>query len=150
MGWLVWDQRAAAAASGQHLLFGWNIKQQHPALCAPPHANMARSANHLCMALQVTNVGFLSAPVPSSAAVAAASAACMPSTACFALSLIGLLENYPGPIAAMSAQFPDPHFKKRHKKRRMVQPSVVQTARERLMPGGMCAHNTGLGSRRVD
>lgn len=52
------------------------------------------------------------------------------------VSLAGLLETYPGPVAAMSAQFPDPHFKKRHKKRRMVQPPVVQVARERLMPGG--------------
>jgi tRNA G46 methylase TrmB len=51
-------------------------------------------------------------------------------------SCVGLLESYPGPVAAMSAQFPDPHFKKRHKKRRMVQPSVVQVARQRLRPGG--------------
>lgn len=55
---------------------------------------------------------------------------------CGLFSPAGLLETYPGPVAAMSAQFPDPHFKKRHKKRRMVQPSVVQVARERLMPGG--------------
>ena len=55
-------------------------------------------------------------------------------TALFSRS--GLLRNYPGPVAALSAQFPDPHFKKRHKKRRMVQPSVVEVARERLMPGG--------------
>lgn len=55
---------------------------------------------------------------------------------CGLSSPAGLLETYPGPVAAMSAQFPDPHFKKRHKKRRMVQPSVVQVARERLMPGG--------------
>jgi tRNA (guanine-N7-)-methyltransferase len=48
----------------------------------------------------------------------------------------GVLENYPGPVAALAAQMPDPHFKKRHRKRRMVQPSVVQVARERLMPGG--------------
>jgi tRNA G46 methylase TrmB len=48
----------------------------------------------------------------------------------------GLLQDYPGPIAALSAQFPDPHFKKRHRKRRMVQPSVVQVARDLLVPGG--------------
>lgn len=54
------------------------------------------------------------------------------------ISLAELLQSYPGPIAALSAQFPDPHFKKRHKKRRMVQQSVVQAARELLMPGGEC------------
>lgn len=52
------------------------------------------------------------------------------------ISLAGLLRDYPGPVATLSAQFPDPLFKKRHKKRRMVQQSVVQAARELLMPGG--------------
>jgi tRNA (guanine-N7-)-methyltransferase len=48
----------------------------------------------------------------------------------------GLLRGYPGPVATLSAQFPDPHFKKRHKKRRMVQGSVIETVRDLLMPGG--------------
>eukprot|EP00878_Enallax_costatus_P039167 GHUV01044715.1.p1 GENE.GHUV01044715.1~~GHUV01044715.1.p1 ORF type:complete len:286 (+),score=54.82 GHUV01044715.1:129-986(+) len=55
------------------------------------------------------------------------------------VSLSGLLQDYPGPIATLSAQFPDPLFKKRHKKRRMVQQSVVQAARDLLMPGGEAA-----------
>jgi tRNA (guanine-N7-)-methyltransferase len=52
------------------------------------------------------------------------------------VSLARLLEAYPGPVSSLAAQFPDPHFKKRHKKRRMVQQSVVQAARELLVPGG--------------
>jgi tRNA (guanine-N7-)-methyltransferase len=52
------------------------------------------------------------------------------------VSLARLLQAYPGPVISLAAQFPDPHFKKRHKKRRMVQQSVVQAARELLVPGG--------------
>ncbi|KAF8061311.1 trmB [Scenedesmus sp. PABB004] len=52
------------------------------------------------------------------------------------VSLAGLLASYPGPVAGLSAQFPDPMFKRRHRKRRMVQASVVQAARELLVPGG--------------
>ncbi|WIA34329.1 hypothetical protein OEZ86_012668 [Tetradesmus obliquus] len=52
------------------------------------------------------------------------------------VSLAALLAAYPGPVSTLAAQFPDPHFKKRHKKRRMVQASVVAAARELLVPGG--------------
>lgn len=52
------------------------------------------------------------------------------------VSLPGLLAGYPGPLALMTAQFPDPHFKQRHRKRRMVQRGVVEVARELLEPGG--------------
>jgi tRNA G46 methylase TrmB len=52
------------------------------------------------------------------------------------VSLARLLQAYPGPVSSLAAQFPDPHFKKRHQKRRMVQQSVVQAARELLVPGG--------------
>lgn len=33
-------------------------------------------------------------------------------------------------------QFPDPHWKAKHKKRRIVQPALVQTIRDILRPGG--------------
>ncbi|MEL6813417.1 MAG: tRNA (guanosine(46)-N7)-methyltransferase TrmB [Cyanobacteria bacterium J06598_3] len=42
-------------------------------------------------------------------------------------SLRPLLESWPGgcPLARVSIQFPDPWFKKRHQKRRVVQPELV-------------------------
>ena len=33
-------------------------------------------------------------------------------------------------------QFPDPHFKARHKKRRVVQPQLVRAITARMPPGG--------------
>lgn len=41
-----------------------------------------------------------------------------------------------GPVKSVSIQFPDPHFKKRHHKRRVVQPELVATVAEELSPGG--------------
>ncbi|NER78190.1 MAG: tRNA (guanosine(46)-N7)-methyltransferase TrmB [Leptolyngbya sp. SIO1D8] len=42
-------------------------------------------------------------------------------------SLTGLLESLPGDLLQqVSIQFPDPWFKKRHQKRRVVQPELVQ------------------------
>jgi tRNA (guanine-N7-)-methyltransferase len=33
-------------------------------------------------------------------------------------------------------QFPDPHFKRRHRKRRIFQPSMVRAVSRMLPPGG--------------
>lgn len=46
-----------------------------------------------------------------------------------------LLHSYPGPIELVSMQFPDPHFKKRHHKRRHVQPQLVREMGQ-TMPSG--------------
>jgi len=40
-----------------------------------------------------------------------------------------------GPVAMVAIQFPDPHFKTRHHKRRVVQPSLVRAVAEGLAPG---------------
>lgn len=40
-------------------------------------------------------------------------------------SLKPVLANYPGGLQRVSIQFPDPWFKKRHQKRRVVQPELV-------------------------
>lgn len=40
------------------------------------------------------------------------------------------------PLASCSIQFPDPWFKKRHHKRRVVQPALVDCLAEHLPPGG--------------
>lgn len=42
----------------------------------------------------------------------------------------------PGSLAGMHVFFPDPWPKKRHHKRRLVQPAFAQLAAERLAPGG--------------
>lgn len=46
-----------------------------------------------------------------------------------------LLDSYPGPIELVSMQFPDPHFKARHHKRRHVQPQLVREMAQTLQPG---------------
>lgn len=46
-----------------------------------------------------------------------------------------LLGSYPGPIELVTMQFPDPHFKTRHHKRRHVQPQLVQEMAKTLAPG---------------
>jgi tRNA (guanine-N7-)-methyltransferase len=42
----------------------------------------------------------------------------------------------PGMLAGVTIQFPDPWFKKRHQKRRVVQPRLVETLATQLQPGG--------------
>ncbi|MGC1309694.1 MAG: tRNA (guanosine(46)-N7)-methyltransferase TrmB [Phormidesmis sp.] len=52
-------------------------------------------------------------------------------------SLKSLLANWPDgcPLQRVSIQFPDPWFKKRHQKRRVVQPELVQTLAALMPPG---------------
>jgi tRNA (guanine-N7-)-methyltransferase len=52
------------------------------------------------------------------------------------ISLRGLLETYPGTVKDVYIQFPDPHFKKKHRKRRIFQPSLVYAVRDLLPSGG--------------
>ena len=48
-----------------------------------------------------------------------------------------LLEGIPaGVLQAVTIQFPDPWFKKKHAKRRMVNQEMVDTIAKRLAPGG--------------
>ncbi|NJL22784.1 MAG: tRNA (guanosine(46)-N7)-methyltransferase TrmB [Leptolyngbyaceae cyanobacterium SM1_3_5] len=47
-----------------------------------------------------------------------------------------LLESYPGQLAQVSIQFPDPWFKKRHQKRRVVQPQLVNQLAQFLTRDG--------------
>jgi tRNA (guanine-N7-)-methyltransferase len=48
-----------------------------------------------------------------------------------------LLENIPnGTLQIVTIQFPDPWFKKRHAKRRMVNEELVETVAKHLPPGG--------------
>ena len=52
------------------------------------------------------------------------------------VSLAHMLRNFPAPLSLVTIQFPDPHFKKRHRKRRVVQPQLVASVRDLLVPGG--------------
>ncbi|KAF3447560.1 hypothetical protein FNV43_RR12747 [Rhamnella rubrinervis] len=47
-----------------------------------------------------------------------------------------LVSTYPGPLMLVSILCPDPHFKKRHHKRRVVQKPLVGSVLNSLMPGG--------------
>lgn len=51
------------------------------------------------------------------------------------VSLVHMMESYPGSIDLVTIQYPDPHFKKRHRKRRIVQPQLVEAVARLLRPG---------------
>lgn len=46
------------------------------------------------------------------------------------------LASYPGPLDLVSILHPDPHWKRRHRKRRIVQPALAAQIVARLAPGG--------------
>ena len=52
------------------------------------------------------------------------------------VSVATMLETYPGPIELVTIQFPDPHFKKKHRKRRIVQESLVRDIVRIIAPQG--------------
>ncbi|XP_024992345.1 uncharacterized protein LOC112526319 [Cynara cardunculus var. scolymus] len=52
------------------------------------------------------------------------------------ISFKELISTYPGPLMLVSILCPDPHFKKRHHKRRIVQKPLVEAIVSGLMPGG--------------
>ncbi|WP_448561047.1 tRNA (guanosine(46)-N7)-methyltransferase TrmB [Trichothermofontia sp.] len=53
------------------------------------------------------------------------------------VGLRALLDSLPvGVLRTVSVQFPDPWFKKRHQKRRVVQPQLVADLADILVPGG--------------
>jgi len=52
------------------------------------------------------------------------------------ISMKTIFESYPGPIELVSVQFPDPHFKKKHRKRRTVQANTARDIVSLLAPGG--------------
>lgn len=52
------------------------------------------------------------------------------------ISFKHLVTSYPGPLMFVSILCPDPHFKKRHHKRRVLQKPLVGAIVETMMPGG--------------
>ncbi|CAN0920458.1 tRNA (guanine-N(7)-)-methyltransferase [Linum grandiflorum] len=53
-----------------------------------------------------------------------------------AVSFSHLIASYPGPLTLVSILCPDPHFKKRHHKRRVVQKPLVDSILNNLVAGG--------------
>lgn len=51
------------------------------------------------------------------------------------VSLESLLASYPGALDLVSVLMPDPWFKKRHKKRRLLQPELVEQVAALMKPG---------------
>jgi len=47
-----------------------------------------------------------------------------------------IISSYPGPLSLVSILCPDPHFKKRHHKRRVLQPPLVDSITKNLCLGG--------------
>ena len=66
---------------------------------------------------------------------------------CNAMLWLGrLVENLPeGILQAVTIQFPDPWFKKKHAKRRMVNDEMVDTIASHLAPGGRVFVQTDIG-----
>ena len=68
------------------------------------------------------------------------------------ISLRALLESWgdQNPLQQVSIQFPDPWFKKRHQKRRVLQPDIVSTLAEFLPPGGRVVVQSDVEAVAVD
>ncbi|WP_035992464.1 tRNA (guanosine(46)-N7)-methyltransferase TrmB [Leptolyngbya sp. KIOST-1] len=68
------------------------------------------------------------------------------------ISLRALLESWgdQNPLQQVSIQFPDPWFKKRHQKRRVLQPELVATLAEFLPPGGRVVVQSDVEEVAVD
>ncbi len=68
------------------------------------------------------------------------------------ISLRALLESWGdrNPLQQVSIQFPDPWFKKRHQKRRVLQPELVSTLAEFLPPGGRVVVQSDVEEVAVD
>jgi tRNA (guanine-N7-)-methyltransferase len=78
---------------------------------------LVAQANQRCQDLELNNLHFLF---------------CNANT-----SLGAILDSLPqGVLQRVSIQFPDPWFKKRHQKRRVVQPELVDLLAQYLVPGG--------------
>ncbi|XP_057488543.1 uncharacterized protein LOC130774504 [Actinidia eriantha] len=52
------------------------------------------------------------------------------------ISFKQLVSTYPGPLTLVSILCPDPHFKKKYHKRRVVQQPLVESIVDSLIPGG--------------
>ncbi|KAL1547469.1 tRNA (guanine(46)-N(7))-methyltransferase [Salvia divinorum] len=60
------------------------------------------------------------------------------------------ISTYPGPLVLVSILCPDPHFKKKHHKRRVVQKPLVDSIVDCLIPGGQIFIQSDIQEVAVD
>eukprot|EP01024_Parvocaulis_polyphysoides_P022929 TRINITY_DN2121_c0_g5_i1.p1 TRINITY_DN2121_c0_g5~~TRINITY_DN2121_c0_g5_i1.p1 ORF type:complete len:335 (-),score=35.98 TRINITY_DN2121_c0_g5_i1:204-1058(-) len=65
-------------------------------------------------------------------------------------SLKDIVKDYPGKISTISIQFPDPHVKRRHHKRRIVQPELTYQIAEILPENGSLFLQTDVLEVAID
>ncbi|KAL8028470.1 hypothetical protein ABFS82_14G159400 [Erythranthe guttata] len=61
-----------------------------------------------------------------------------------------LVSTYPGPLILVSILCPDPHFKKKHHKRRVVQKPLVESIIRGLVPGGQIFVQSDIADVALD
>ncbi|KAH8935909.1 hypothetical protein BDL97_17G055300 [Sphagnum fallax] len=66
------------------------------------------------------------------------------------IGLDAILSTYPGKVSLVSILCPDPHFKKRHQKRRIVQKCLVDALAKHLAPGGQIFLQSDVREVAVD
>ncbi|MDJ0573076.1 MAG: tRNA (guanosine(46)-N7)-methyltransferase TrmB [Pleurocapsa sp. MO_192.B19] len=122
-----WQEIYAQSDRSWHLDIGcargkflWEMAQLYPEtnfLGIEIRRSLVIEANRTKDELGLTNLHYLFGNMNSSASV--------------------LLKSFPAnTLETISIQFPDPWFKKRHHKRRVVQPELVNTLAEHLAEGG--------------
>ncbi|XP_047980048.1 tRNA (guanine-N(7)-)-methyltransferase-like [Salvia hispanica] len=67
-----------------------------------------------------------------------------------AVSFKQFISTYPGPLVLVSILCPDPHFKKKHHKRRVVQKPLVDSIVKGLVPGGQIFIQSDVQEVAVD
>jgi len=101
-------------ARGQFLLEIAQLQPHHNFLGVEIRRTLVESANQLRDQLQLDNLHYLFGNVNTTLS-----------------SLLG-----PDSVQGVTIQFPDPWFKRRHQKRRVVQPQLVQELATCVQPGG--------------
>ena len=101
-------------ARGQFLLEIAQLQPHHNFLGVEIRRSLVESANQLRDQLQLGNLHYLFGNVNTTLS-----------------SLLG-----PNSVQGVTIQFPDPWFKRRHQKRRVVQPQLVQELATCVQPGG--------------
>eukprot|EP00898_Chlorokybus_atmophyticus_P005055 jgi/Chlat1/5550/Chrsp369S05350 len=104
------------SGSGRFLLLSARRNKQMNYLGLDIRGPLIERSNEWVRLLKMSNVHFLTANAN--------------------VTLPTLLKDYPKPVQLVSVQCPDPHFKRKHRKRRVVQPEFVKEVMNILEPGG--------------
>ena len=99
-------------------------------------ASMNTLGGEFIVAASSSSFGVEEGAANDAAARGLRNAAFLPCNANVNLPLVLDLTAPHGPLASCSIQFPDPWFKARHHKRRVVQPDLARSLAENIAPGG--------------